>query len=108
MLRLSQLLEVINEGARIRIIRGRRGNREPQFEPGNKILFCNYKCMLSYSDDATAFLADDPQVKEIVFNQEIRHKEYRERGLFPPYEPELTREYEFKDLTVFLYYDVYI
>ena len=44
----------------------------------------------------------------MVAYMEVRHKEFRERGLFPPYEPEITRMYEFKDLTVFLYYDIYI
>lgn len=44
----------------------------------------------------------------MVAHMEVRHKEFRERGLFPPYEPEITRMYEFKDLTVFLYYDIYI
>ena len=39
---------------------------------------------------------------------EIKHRLYKERGLIPPYEPDITRQYEFKDLTLFLYYDVFI
>lgn len=107
-MRLSEQLKVIATTDRIRIIQGKRGNREPQFDPGVKILYCGYMRSLEYAENKTEFLAQDPEVARMVAHMEVRHKESRERGLFPPYEPEITRMYEFKDLTVFLYYDIYI
>ena len=100
-MKLSEQLKVIATTDRIRIIQGKRGNREPQFDPDVKILYCGYMGSLE-------FLAQDPEVARMIAHMEVRHKEFRERGLFPPYEPEITRMYEFKDLTVFLYYDIYI
>lgn len=107
-MKLSEQLKVIATIDRIRIIRGKHGNREAQFDPDVQILYCGFMGMLQYADAATEFLAQDPEVIRVIAHMEIRHKEYKERGLFPPYEPELTRMYEFKDLTVFLYYDIYI
>lgn len=107
-MKLSEQLEVIDATDRIRIIRGKRGNREPQFDPDVRILYCGYKGSLCYSDESTEFLAQDPEVIRLIAHPEIRHKQFEERGLFPPYEPEITRMYEFKDLTLFLYYDIYI
>lgn len=54
------------------------------------------------------FWKKDPEVTRLIAHVEIRHKKFKERGLFPPYEPEITRMYEFKDMTIFLYYDIYI
>ncbi len=107
-MRLSEQLKVIATTDRIRIIKGERGNREPQFEPGVQILYCGFMGSVQYEDSATEFLARDPEVVRMVAHTEIRHKKFKERGLFPPYEPEITRMYEFKDLTLFLYYDIYI
>lgn len=107
-MKLSEQLEVIMNADRIRIIEGKRGNSDLEHDPNVKILFCGFKGMLQHIGDETEFLTRDPKVRRIVANMEIRHKEFKERGLFPPYEPELTRMYEFKDLTIFLYYDIYI
>lgn len=96
MLKLSEQLKVISGSSRIRIFRDK------------EVLFVGYKDMLQYHDDATAFLADDPEVVRFRAEIEVNHKEYKERGLIPPMEPQISRLYEFKDLTVFLYYDIYI
>jgi len=107
-MKLSEQLEVIDSSARIRIIRGRGAGADPATERKSEILFCNYKGMLHHVDASTEWLIADPEVVHFGAGLEIRHKEYKSRGLMPPYEPELTRQYEFKDLTVFLYYDIYI
>lgn len=107
-MKLSEQLKVIATTDRIRIIRGKHGNREAQFDPGVRILYCGYMESLEYAENKTEFLAQDPEVVRMVAHMEIRHKQYEERGLFPPYEPEITRMYEFKDLTIYLYYDIYI
>lgn len=107
-MRLSEQLKVIATTDRIRIIQGKHGNREPEFDPDAKILYCGFMGLLEYAENKTEFLARDPEIVRMTAHMEIRHKEYRERGLLTPYEPENTRMYEFKDLTVFLYYDIYI
>ena len=39
---------------------------------------------------------------------EIRHKEWKERGLMPPLQPEETPEFSFSDLEMKLYYKICI
>lgn len=107
-MKLSEQIKVLAETDRIRIIQGKRGNSEPQFDPNVKILYCGYIGLLHYADERTAFLEKHPEVTRLIAHVEIRHKKFKERGLFPPYEPEITRMYEFKDMTIFLYYDIYI
>lgn len=107
-MKLSEQLKVIVPTDRIRIIQGKRGNRDPEYDPGNKILYCGWMGQLQHTDAETEFLTLDPEVVRMIAHMEIRHKEFRERGLMPPYEPEVTRMYEFKDMTIFLYYDIYI
>ena len=48
-MRLSEQLKVIATTDRIRIIQGKRGNREPQFDPDVKILYCGYMGSLEYA-----------------------------------------------------------
>ena len=107
-MKLSEIIDVIGDDARIRIIQGKRGNRDPERDPNIKILFSNCKALMRYTDSATEFLIKDPEVIRFVAFPEIRHREFKERGFFPPYEPDITRMYEFKDLTMVLYYDIYI
>ena len=107
-MRLSEQLKVIATTDRIRIIQGKHGNREPEFDTDDKILYCGSMGSLEYAENKTEFLAQDPEVVRTVAHMETRHKQFKERGLFPPYEPEITRMYEFKDMTIFLYYDIYI
>lgn len=107
-MRLSEQLKVLLATDRIRIIQGTRGNRDPEYDPDVKILFCGYLGSIQYADTSTEFLTRDPEVTHIIAHMEIRHKNFKDRGLIPPYEPDIARMYEFKDLTVFLYYDIYI
>ncbi len=107
-MKLSEQLEVIDNSARIRIIRGHGTGADPENERKSEILFCNYKGMIQHTDASAEWLIADPPVVHFGAKLEIRHREYKIRGLMPPYEPELTRQYEFKDLTVFLYYNIYI
>ena len=107
-MRLSEQLKVLLSTDRIRIIQGKRGNRDPEQDPNVKILFCGYLGSIQYTDAETEFLTRDPEVVRMIAHMEIRHKHYKERGLIPPYEPDIARMYKFKDLTVLLYYDIYI
>lgn len=44
------------------------------------------------------------RVKKLDFYPEIRHRQYKERGLTEPMHPEDTPAYMFKDLVLRLYY----
>lgn len=107
-MKLSEQLEVMSEADRIRIIQGRHGNREPQFSPDAKILYCGFMGNIQHWEEAEELQAQDLEVIRMAAHMEVRHRLYAERGLFSPYEPEITRMYEFNDMTVFLYYDIYI
>ena len=93
---------------RIRIIEGKKGNREPGQDPECKVIFNGYKGMLMYHRDERQVILMDPKVVRLSCCPEVRHSKYKELGLMPPYDPEVTRMYEFSDMTVFLYYDIYI
>lgn len=107
-MRLSEQLKVLSSPDRIRIIQGKHGNRDPQQDPNTQILYCGYLGHIQHTGTDTEFLTRDPEVVRMIAHMEIRHKEFKDRGLIPPYEPDIARMYEFKDLTVFLYYDIYI
>lgn len=97
-MKLSELLSVIGSAERIRIFRD--GEKEP--------FFVEYKGNIDLLKEHGEFWDEDPTVTRFQAHPEIKHRFYKERGLIPPYEPDITRQYEFKDLTLFLYYDVFI
>ncbi len=50
----------------------------------------------------------DREVKKFRAIPELRHKEWRERGLAEPLQPDETPDYYFADLQSTLYYTIYI
>ncbi|NCB92891.1 MAG: hypothetical protein EOM40_10100 [Clostridia bacterium] len=48
------------------------------------------------------------EVKKLRAVPELRHREWKERGLMQPTQPEETPDYKFSDLQLTLYYDIYI
>lgn len=50
----------------------------------------------------------DCEVVHFCCVHEIHHKDYERLGLIPPFRPDLTCEYEFKDLKQKTYYDIYV
>lgn len=107
-MKLCDLLEVITGDARIRIIEGHYKTRDPEMHEHNNILYAGYNGLYNHVEVLQELKKRNPDVKTFHAVNEIRHREYEERGLFPPFQPEVTREYEFKDLTLLLYYDIYI
>ena len=47
-------------------------------------------------------------VSKIVTDTEVRHKAWKKKGYEPPLEPEVTPDYEFKDLEQKTYLKIYI
>lgn len=54
-MKLSEQLKVIAPTDRIRIVQGKRGNRDPEYDPGNKILYCGWMGQLQHTDAETEF-----------------------------------------------------
>ena len=92
---------------------------QPQFERLNK----EHKAHWQRPDEAvlaTFYLDSTPVCQEDLFKyqdcqvmhfdtvHEVSHKEYKEKGLLPPFRPDLTAEYEFTDIQQKTYYDIYI
>ena len=50
----------------------------------------------------------DREIKHFTAALEIRHKEWKEKGLMPPIEPDELPQYEFSDLRMDLYYTFYL
>lgn len=47
-------------------------------------------------------------IKKFRAVPEIRHKQWKDRDLMPPMEPEILAQYSFSDLEMKLYYDIHI
>lgn len=98
-MRLSEFLKTIKNDSRLRIYR--------EDDEKNPVLtvFTND---LRYYGGKHEIIREDPEVVRFFAAPEIRHRLWEERGLLPPYEPEITRQYEFSDLTILLYYNVFV
>lgn len=107
-MKLSELLDAIDPSDTVRIIKGKCGNREPDLDPDVEIIFAHYKDMLQYYPAAVAMLEANPEVKRLCVFPEIRHRKWKELGLIPPYKPEISTQYEFKDMEIRRYRDIYI
>lgn len=103
-MKVSDLFKLLSEPHRIRIIR----------EEDKKQLWIGYLSIFTMhtaKDPATADFVKtimDADVKKLRAIPEIRHKEWEEKGLMPPLEPDETPDYSFSDLRMELYYTIYI
>lgn len=50
----------------------------------------------------------DTEVKRFRLNPEIKHKQWKERKLMPPMNPDETPNFKFSDLQLTIYHDIYI
>ena len=50
----------------------------------------------------------DRKVRQYHYTLDIKHKEWKERGLMPPIEPDQLAQYSFSDLQVSVYTQIYI
>lgn len=86
---LGEVLEVMADSDRIRIIRG------------TAELYAGYLANLRYAPECEKF--KEAEVIRITNNLDIKHKRYKELGLMPPLHPEQTPDYKFSDLQLTLY-----
>ena len=83
------------------------GNRLRVFENGQQEF-------IGFTFDLTDYSPDkwpgwkEREVKEFRCVLDITHKEWKERGLIAPLEPDKLATYQFSDLQAELYYEIYL
>ena len=97
---VRDFLEIIHNSDNLLIV------RDAESEAGQETRRCGYKALLTHDPVADAIL--DAQVKRFRASPEIRHKEWKDRGLMQPMEPEKTPDFLFSDLQMTLYYKIII
>lgn len=90
---VEQALSYTRAGDRVQII------------DGETELYTGYASLLP--EDKKQELAAR-QVKKYHYTLDIKHKEWKERGLMPPIEPDQLAQYSFSDLQVSVYTQIYI
>lgn len=113
-MKVKELLEVLKGGVpTVRIINNikfQELNKQAKAHwqrPDEAVIECEYLDNTILTDFAfTKFY--DYEVKHFVVVHEVSHKRYEELGLIPPFRPDLTVEYDLKDLNQKTYYDIYI
>lgn len=100
-MQLYDLLELIKGPERVRIFRG------------GKEIFTGYHGMIGHvledrhgNGDLQKALEENPDVIDFRASTEIRAKDWKERGLMAPIEPDQAPEYEFKDMILQTYYEI--
>ncbi len=71
-----------------------------------EVLFCGWIALLTYCEAEERIKA--AEVKRFSPHLDIKHKEWKSRGLMKPLEPEETPDYSFSDLQLSLYSTIYI
>ena len=97
---VRDFLEIIHNSDNLMIV------RDAESESKQETTFKGYKALLAHDPVADAVL--DAQVKRFRAYPEIRHREWKDRGLMPPMEPEKTPDFRFSDLQMTLYYKIII
>lgn len=94
-MKVKELLDVTSNLTMLRIVQGK------------KDLYIGYKGMIHYEcKEAPEWMEETVKGFENVL--EIRHKQYREKGLMKPLLPEALPQYSFSDLMMTLYFTITI
>lgn len=72
---------------------------------GDKELFIGYVGMLLHTDQVCGLRA--LEVDKLRFTLDIKHKQWKERGLMPPITPEEAPDYSFSDLQTTHYFIIH-
>lgn len=79
-----------------------------RIEKDGRGIYTGYLGMLPYEDSGMYEVVRDAEIKHFAVVPEIRHKEWRERGLTEPLLPDEAAQYSFRDLQMTLYYTIKI
>lgn len=94
---ILDFLGIIEKSDRIRITKD------------GKDLYTGWAAMLSFDKEKAVIQQyGGAEVKKFRAIPEIRHREWEERGLMKPLEPDKTPDYAFSDLQMKLYYEIRI
>jgi len=73
----------------------------------NGVMACEYLDNIEmFKNQLIQFM--DCEVLHFNITHEVSHKNYKKLGLIPPFRPDLTPEYMFRDLMQKTYYDIHI
>lgn len=94
---LQDIVGILENPDRLRIIKDKED------------LFVGWRASLVMDiENAIMQQYSEAEVKKFRVIPEIRHKQWREKGLMQPLQPEQLAEYSFSDLQMSLYYTIYI
>lgn len=93
-MKLREFLTVFEQSDRLRIVKN------------EKDVYTGFLALMEHAGDMEALM--DAEVKRFRPTPEIRHKEWRKRGLMAPLQPQETPEYSFSDLQMNLYNTIYL
>lgn len=97
---VGQFLEKVDASHMIRI------------QKGGKDVFCNYlgtlRLIVGRQDDEGLAQLLEEEVKNFAAIPEIRHRQWKSKGLMQPLRPEDMPTYSFSDLQMTLYYTITI
>lgn len=94
MIRLKDFLAILHQSDRSQIIKD------------GKPIYTGYLALIVHNPQIEAEM--DAVITLFRAVPEIKHKQWRERGLMAPMEPEEMSQYAFSDLQMQLYYTIYI
>lgn len=92
---LEELIGTLENSDRLRIIKS------------EKEIYVGWLALLVMHNEAYETMRKD-MVRKFKAVPEIRHKQWKERNLMKPIEPDKTSEFIFKDLQMNLYYTIYL
>ena len=92
---LEEFVKLIENSDRLRILKD------------EKEVFVGWLAMLVMQNEIYERMRTDV-VKKFRATPEMRHKQWKERNLMKPLEPDETPEFAFSDLQMNLYYTIYL
>lgn len=92
-MKLEELLKLLSNPDRLRIIKD------------DKDAYIGFTANLCHNE---AGITGKEEVERFAVVPEIRHKQWKEKDLMPPLEPEALTQYRFADLEMKLYYTIYL
>lgn len=92
-MKLEELLKILTNPDRLRV------------KKDDKDLYIGYLANLRHND---AGITGQEEVERFAVVPEIRHKQWKNRDLMPPLEPDVLAKYSFADLEMKLYYTIYL
>ena len=102
---VESLLKVISPETSIRILR----DKERLYVGYSSILTMQSTPNTDNSERLRLYNSlKDCNIKHFAAVPEIRHKEWKNKNLMPPIEPDKLAEYSFSDLQMDLYYTIFI